>query len=159
MRRHRSQNQLLLPKQVGWCPGCCQASHTALEKCCSNALGSLQSGFCPSSNPVSVLGNSEPQTSSGGAKRDQPNTKPGNWTINIYTLRLGFTHSAASGARPAAEFQVLTVLLVVVPDFQLDHNPHRLSVLGPTPGEANGCSSSQPEAPMHPALILVYLQH
>lgn len=58
-----------------------------------------------------------------GAKRDRPNTKPGNWAINIYTLCLGFTHSAASEAQPAAEVQVLTVLLVVVQDFQPDHKP------------------------------------
>lgn len=58
-----------------------------------------------------------------GARRDRPNTKPGNRAINIYTPCLGFTHSAASEARPAAEVQVLTVLLVVVQDFQPDHEP------------------------------------
>lgn len=90
-----------------------------------------------------------------GAKRDRPNTKPGNWAINIYTLRLGFAHPAASGARPATEVQVLTVLLVVVQDFQPDHNPHCLSVLGqihsqggqemllfPAQGASASCSDS-----------------
>ena len=79
-----------------------------------------------------------------GAKRDWPNMKPGNWAINIYTLRLGFTHSAASGARPAAEVQVLTVPLVVVQDFQMDHNPQLLSVPGRIHSqEGSGWSSSQ----------------
>jgi len=57
------------------------------------------------------------------AKRDQPNLKPGNCGVNIYTLRLGLTHSATSGARPAAEVQVLTVPFVVVQDFQPDCHP------------------------------------
>lgn len=60
------------------------------------------------------------------AKRDQPNLKPGNCGVNIYTLRLGLTHCATSGARPATEVQVLTVPFVVVQDFQPDCDPTAL---------------------------------
>lgn len=83
----------------------------------------------PATLPVSLATRSH-KHQAAGAERDRPNTQPGNWAINIYTPLLGFAHPAAPGARPAAEVQVLTVPLVVVQDFQPDHNPCRLGVLG-----------------------------
>lgn len=59
-----SRSHISLPKPVSWCPGHCRAGPVALQKSHSNVPGSLQRGFCPLSNPASVLGNSEPQTSS-----------------------------------------------------------------------------------------------